>query len=79
MTCLWQTKTTSKKKIYTKLYFEGYPPVTTRRPKYKIIGEPGIPKQLVPQATIYHPVHRNENIKLAYKDEGFVPEYVPRY
>eukprot|EP00090_Calanus_glacialis_P034160 TRINITY_DN570_c0_g1_i6.p1 TRINITY_DN570_c0_g1~~TRINITY_DN570_c0_g1_i6.p1 ORF type:complete len:668 (-),score=166.94 TRINITY_DN570_c0_g1_i6:158-2161(-) len=67
-----------EKELYQTIFAE-YPPVTTRRPKFKIIRKPRIPKQLAPQAIVYQPVHRNEKIKLVYKDEGFVPEYVPRY
>jgi len=67
-----------EKELYQTI-FEEYPPVTTRRPKYKIIRKARIPKQLTPHSTVYHPVHRSGSIKLVYKDEGFVPEYVPRY
>jgi hypothetical protein len=67
-----------EKELYQTIFGE-YPPVTTRRPKYKIIRKHRIPKQLTPQAIVHQPVHRNEKIKLVYKDEGFVPEYVPIY
>jgi len=59
--------------------FEENPPVTTRRPKFKIIRKPRVPKQLTPKTIVYHPVHRNQNFRIVQKDQGFVPVHVPRY
>jgi len=73
-----------EKNIYQRVF-----EITTRRPKYKIVRKVRIPKQFAtspPQtmsssstAREYKPVHDNEKVKLVYKEEGFVPEFVPRY
>merc|ERR1719376_1199035 len=59
--------------------FEASPPVTTRRPKYKIIRKTRVPKHLNIGASIYQPVHRGQSIRLVQRNDGFVPAYVPRY
>merc|ERR1719477_167695 len=59
--------------------FEASPPVTTRRPKYKIIRKTRVPKQLNTRPSIYQPVHRGQSIRLVQRHDGFVPAYVPRY
>jgi len=63
--------------LYQDLYqtiFEAPPPVTTRRPKYKIIRKARVPKQFT-----YQPVHRSQSLRLVQRNDGFVPAYVPRY
>ena len=57
--------------VYSKIY-EEFPPITTRRPRYKIIRKVRQPKK-------YQPAHSGGKVKLVYKEEGFVPEYVPRF
>jgi len=68
ITSLYQTK------------FKEDPEITTRRPHYKIIRKSRVPKEVTfSPSREYKPVHRNEKVKLVYKKEGFVPEYIPRF
>jgi len=60
------------KELYQTI-FEESPPVTTRRPKYKIICKARVPRQFKAALISHKPVPRGE------KAAGFVPEYVPRY
>jgi len=75
------------KRLYQTIFKEE-PEITTRRPIYKIIRKSRLPKQLAtstPQALSFSPsreykrVNKNDKVKLVYKGEGFVPEYVPRF
>jgi len=61
---------------------EKFPPITTHRPRYRIIrraraNKVNLPAPLSPRK--YKPAPRNREVKLVYKEEGFVPEYVPRF
>jgi len=65
---------------YEQLYqtiFGREPPVTTRRPLYKLLRKVRIPKEL--QEPRYTPVHTGHTVRLVHKQEGFVPEFVPSY
>merc|ERR1739847_56539 len=68
----------SNRELYQTI-FEVTPPVTTRRPKYKIIRKTRVPKHLNAGPSIYQPVHRGQSIRLVQRNDGFVPAYVPRY
>lgn len=68
----------TNRKLYQTI-FEASPPVTTRRPKYKIIRKTRVPKELNSRTSIYQPVHRGQSIRLVQRHDGFVPAYVPRY
>jgi len=66
---------------YEQLYqtiFGREPPVTTRRPLYKLLRKVRIPKEL--QEPRYTPVHTGHTVRLVeHKQGGFVPEFVPSY
>ena len=63
--------------------------ITTAKPaKPKKNRKARIPKRLksfknqsisIPEQQQFQPVHINENVKLVFKNERFVPEYAPRY